>query len=355
MPAEDRAMTKGFGLCLGLVVVLTACGPHGVPKLPTPVPSQDPGNANAPGHTCAPGQVNAKGVGKPCHSREDCAGLWANFCDVVVSPRRPPMCSRMCDDDTDCGENAMCGVVNGVRHCYPKVCSEWTWTPGCEKTNPFCKDKGRPGRTEEQEEEEREHPPAHNGAVICAAGIAYSAEGFGLRCDKTSHARDGGACKGKPARACEATFNPDGPDYCTGECWNDATCGRYGYCGFHTPLKSFSFCYPRCPEPDHVAIKTRPAFLDVCEAEGGTVPKGSNSAGVGVRCQGDGDCAGNAGAKVCGSSLGTTRKTDVCTMGCSKDADCGRNAVCADLDFNAHGDGQASAGPRYCLPACWGQ
>jgi hypothetical protein len=303
------------------------------------------GNANV-GRTCAPGQVNDKGVGKPCQTREDCAGLWANFCDIVVNKRRPPMCSRMCDDDTDCGPGAYCGVINGVRHCYPNQCSDWKWTPGCDKWNPFCHDI----RAEEPKPGDE---VKHAGAVVCAGGIAYSDEGYGLRCDKSSHNLHGETCKGKRAQSCQATFNPDGPDFCERECWAESTCGNYGYCGWQWPLKSFSVCWPRCPEPEHRAVTAQPAQLDLCLAEGGVVPKG-NAAGVGVRCQSSKDCAGNSGAKTCGRELtDVTRKPDVCTMACQSDADCGRNAVCSDVDFNLGGDGKPSGHRRYCVPACW--
>ena len=155
------------------------------------------GNANV-GRSCAPGQVNDKGVGKPCQTREDCAGLWANFCDIVVNKRRPPMCSRMCDDDTDCGPGAYCGVINGVRHCYPNQCSDWKWTPGCDKWNPFCHDI----RAEEPKPGDE---VKHAGAMVCAGGFAYSDEGYGLRCDKTSHNLHGETCKGKRAQSCQAS------------------------------------------------------------------------------------------------------------------------------------------------------
>ncbi len=304
------------------------------------------GNANAAGGQCAPGQVNEKGVGKECHKREDCAGLWANFCDIVVSPRRPPMCSRMCDDSTDCGPNAYCGVINGVRHCYPSVCTAWKWTLGCEKTNAFCRDAHAetPAAGDEVQ---------HKGAVVCSAGVAFSEEGYGARCDKSTTEKHGRTCQGKRAQSCQATFNPDGPDFCERECWAESTCGNYGYCGYQWPLKSFSLCYPRCPEPQHRAMTNKPDTLDACLAESGVVPPG-NAAGVGKRCKTTADCASNSGAKVCGAELTEiTRKSDVCTMGCEKDGDCGRNAVCSDLDFNGGGDGKTSGHPRYCVPACW--
>ena len=315
------------------------------------------GNANAPGQQCAPGQVNAKGVGKPCHSREDCAGLWANFCDIVVSPRRPPMCSRICDSDTDCGENAMCGVINGVRHCYPKVCTQWTWTPGCRKWNPWCQDPRKAGEDDDDDDDDEAR---HDGALICFGGVAFSEDDFGKRCNKDSHARNGEVCTRKSAPACEATFNPDGPDYCTHECWNDKICGSYGYCGYHLPVKSFSQCWPRCPEDDHRAIRQRPAGMDLCLAENSPTAAGQhgmppNEIGVGVRCKSDADCAGNAQAKTCGSSVPGQRKPDVCTVSCQHDADCGRNAACVDLDWNLRGDGKASGQKRFCLPACWAQ
>ena len=93
--------------------------------------------------------------------------------------------------------------------------------------------------------------------------------------------------------------------------------------------------------------------MDLCLAENGPVPP--NELGVGVRCQADGDCAGNAKATVCGRSVPGQRKPDVCTLGCRTDADCGRNAACVDLDWNLRGDGKASGLQRFCLPACWAQ
>ncbi|GEM_PF-3529048 len=299
--------------------------------------------------TCLPGPVNSKGVGKLCTKREDCAGQWASFCDVVVNKKRPPMCSRMCDDNTDCGENAYCGVINGVRHCYPKVCHEWKWTPGCEKHNPFCVDKGAEKATDEQK-------PKHKGALICAGGINFNEHGWGKRCDPSSREKNGVACKGLKARACESTFNPTGPNFCVRECWSDYICGDYGYCAYHLPIKSFSFCLPRCPEARHRAIKERPANIGVCNVDQGVIPNGKKDAGnpdgVGVRCKADSDCAGNSKAKTCGTSLGSQRKPDVCTMTCKADADCGNNALCVDVDFNVAGDGKAG-GKKACVPACW--
>lgn len=336
---------------IGALALAVGCGAKGPgPDSGTPHPATGV-TAAPPAASCAPGQVNAKGVGKVCHQPKDCAGLWANFCDIAVSTRRPPLCSRMCDDQTDCGENAMCGILNGVRHCYPSVCTQWNYTPGCEKTEARCRDAGAEKRGEWPTEPNQR--PKHAGAVICTAGIAWSADGYGLRCDKSAPPRDGIVCKGKKAGACQATFNPDGPDFCDGECWQDSACGELGYCGYQWPVKSFSLCWPRCPEAAHRAITAKPDQLDVCQAEAGVVPIAKNAAGVGKRCATNADCAGNAGAQTCGLTAATTRKADVCTMGCQTDADCGHNAVCADLDFNVSGDGKASGHPKWCVPACW--
>jgi len=304
-----------------------------------------------PGLTsCLPGQVNDKGVGRICTRRDDCAGLWASFCDVSISKKRPPMCTRLCDDDTDCGPNAMCGIVNGTRHCYPSVCKAYTYTPGCERTDPNCIEVDRSGKPEIVAEGEQ---PTHLGAVACVGGFAFNTEGYGRRCDPGEHDFQGGTCKGQRARACEATFNPTGPDWCNRECRREGSCGEFAYCGYHYPLKSFNICYPRCPEPAHRAMRAQPPSLDRCSGDRETVPAG-NALGVGMRCAKDADCATNSGAKSCGSTLAdTTRKPDVCTLRCLQDADCGRNAVCTDVDFNLAGDGKASGHPRYCVPACW--
>ncbi len=345
-----RTLAWRLGALVALLLSVACSGPHGwledEAAEEREAAHKKEGNANFAGNQCAPGQVNDKGVGKPCQKREDCAGLWANFCDILVNPRRPPMCSRMCDNDTDCGANAYCGIVNGVRHCYPSICSAWKYTPGCEKDNPYCRDVRAERPTAGDE-------PKHVGAAICAGGFAFSDEAYGLRCDKSSREKHGVACQGKRAQSCQATFNPDGPDFCERECWAESTCGSYGYCGYQWPLKTFSLCWPRCPEDQHRTLKEQPANLELCQAENGVVPKG-NALGVGVRCQADADCAGNPGAKLCGKQLsGITRKPDVCTATCQADADCGKNALCVDVDFNLSSDGKASGHPRYCVPACW--
>jgi hypothetical protein len=294
---------------------------------------------------CLTGTPNEKGVGKYCLTRDDCAGQWANYCNTIF--QQMPMCTRLCDDNTNCGKDAFCGIRYGVRACFPKTCSDWTYTPGCEATNVNCRDR-------RHDEDEDEPPPAHRGAAICPAGIAWSEDGYGLRCDSSTYSKDGRACKDKRAHVCQASFYPLGPDYCERECHHDEECGDYAYCGYMEPLHSFSICQPRCPEPEHRALVQKPAALDMCLVEGGTAPAGLSAAGIGVRCASDKDCAGNAGARRCGLNLSdTVRHPDMCTMACHTDAECGRNAVCSDLDWNLKGDGKASGATRYCLPACW--
>ncbi len=377
----ERGVRRPVSSCAPVICRVPADSPEAVPEPPASAtstwgegeregegeanraqldPAQDPGNANNPANKCEPGQINDKGVGKPCKTRDDCTGLWANFCDISISPRRPPMCSRMCDDHTDCGPNAMCGVVNGVRHCYPKVCEKWKYSKGCEETNPFCKEGHKPpprskeeGEAIEKAEEEGRDLRLHKGAAICSAGVAFGSDGFGKRCDKSSYARHGETCRGQFARACEATFNPDGPDYCLRECEADSTCGDQGYCGYHEPLHNYTICFPRCPEPQHMSLRKQPAQLDLCNAENGTVPRGTNEFGVGMRCNADAQCAGNQGAKTCGLSLATSRKPDVCTKSCQNDAECGHNALCVDPDFGVTGPGKAGEKGKFCLPACW--
>lgn len=254
------------------------------------------------------------------------------MCPLIKGADRPNMCTLHCDHDEQCGPDAMCGLTRGwIRACFPKRCTEFRYDAA--RVRPI---DGTPAR--------------HEGAVVHDAGVAFDAAGWGKRCwDLT-------ACPTAEAKACNVFYYPPGVAICGRECRTDARCGAGAYCSYESN-RGFSLCLPRSPEPEHRAMTAKPAALDGCKVEGTVVDWSRNELGVGRPCTADGECLAPDGRRaaevVCGASVtGTQRRPDSCTRPCRSDAECGRNALCVDLDR-----GLASTVPpgraRYCVPGCW--
>ena len=285
--------------------------------------------AGGRGSVCEPGQVNDLGVGRECRTHEQCKGFKASMCHGIKGPDRPSVCTVHCEKDADCGPDAMCGLSRGwIRSCYPKRCTDFAYGP----------DRQRPPKA----------PAAkHAGAVVCDPGFAFTDAGWGRPCSKL------GQCKGegKVAAGCSQAIYPLGIPRCTRECRDDAVCGEDAYCSY-TEVETFGLCVPRCPDPRHRAVTSKPDTLDRCPVTGSIVDVAKITHRLGKACAADGDC-GEGG--ICGGTLTAAKRKPVgCTRMCKADADCGRNSVCVDLE---HGlpDAERSPGPTtYCVPACWG-
>ena len=183
--------------------------------------------------------------------------------------------------------------------------------------------------------------PSATTSIVCSATV--NAIGVGKPC------RVAADCRGQLAITCPRASDPKGLDFCTRACTGTERdeCGEGAVC---VPQGTRpSICVPTvCSRQLAVELPLDTTVIADCQAP-------PNAAGVGKPCASHADCAGNAQAKTCGSSVPGQRKPDVCTVGCQRDADCGRNAACVDLDWNLRGDGKASGQKRFCLPACWAQ
>ncbi|MEE2828262.1 MAG: hypothetical protein VX498_03660 [Myxococcota bacterium] len=100
--------------------------------------------------TCGPlsGEaVNDLGVGKYCQSQADCDPYPGSVCPPPGSPE--PYCSRTCETDTDCGENAACVCIDD-HDCIEEnfVCAP---AVGCAEAvrHHHCRGEGIPPRDHE--------------------------------------------------------------------------------------------------------------------------------------------------------------------------------------------------------------
>ncbi len=79
---------------------------------------------------CPDAVANSFGVGKPCKTKDDCAGnTVAKVCPLAIKPTNPAWCSLLCTDDSDCGPDAFCWKRHAVEEgglliasCAPKIC-----------------------------------------------------------------------------------------------------------------------------------------------------------------------------------------------------------------------------------------
>lgn len=286
--------------------------------------------AGGDGSKCEPRQVNDLGVGRPCKSQADCAGFKASMCpSAVKGPTRASVCTVHCDTDADCGPGAMCGLVRGAwRACYPKHCTDFA----------YDKARLRPPKGP---------PPKHAGAALCDPGFSFYSQGWGAACKDSQDCRG----EGKKSKGCNGAIYPPGVMRCTSECRTDADCGDNAYCSY-TEVKTFTLCLPRCPEQRHRNLTAKPDSLDVCKVQGSIVDLGRTEHRIGAECQTDEQCGAGG---VCGAGLaGSKRKPVGCTRKCRQDADCGRNALCVDLEHGLPDADRSPADTRYCVPACWG-
>lgn len=279
------------------------------------------------GSICEPGQVNDLGVGRACSSHADCAGFKMSMCHGLKGPDRPRVCTVHCETDADCGPDAMCGLSRGwLRSCYPTRCTDFAYDPN--KTRPMDGP-----------------PPTHAGAAICDAGVSlYPEEGWGDPCSEM------GECGERPARACNAAIYPPGVPYCLRECRYDSQCGDNAYCGY-TEVDTFTLCAPRCPEARHRQLMAKPDQLDRCKMAGSIAHRDKNAHGIGGPCADDAGC-GEGG--ICGSSVNAKIRPVGCTRACSADSDCGRNALCVDVEHSLPDTDKTKGATTYCISACWG-
>lgn len=232
--------------------------------------------------SCPGGAANGKGVGKPCASATDCAGLAASLCPVADMHGDLDFCTLECTVgfDVPCGDGARCvGQGPLAPKCVPASCGSTLDRP--------------------QQFEKAVDP--------CEPGGTVNDTGLGKPCKTRQD------CLGLIATNCPVELHDGLADWCSFLCDGDADCHDAAWCWKRPSVEGglVGSCEP-------LVCRIYPGVRASCSV--GPV----NGLGVGRKCSSDTDCAGQPAAG-CGP-------WGFCSRTCSHDDDCGRNAHCAPHD-----------------------
>jgi hypothetical protein len=240
---------------------------------------------------CPSAQNNEKGVGLPCSSHDDCAGLNASFCPAAEDTVDWDFCTRPCNifvpdgDILSCGSDTQCvGHGWGPALCAPTVCGE---TLAVQPIYP-------------------------DASIPCDVTEAVNDLGVGKPCEV--HAD----CAEQPAGKCPQDIHAELPTWCSMLCDGHSDCGDSAFC-WHRPSVDGGLVGSCAP----ITCRIYPEINTDC------VPGVVNQLGLGQFCLTDEDCIKLSTIKCLAGNKSLS--LSICTQSCIHDEDCGANAMCFTL------------------------
>jgi len=237
---------------------------------------------------CPEAQISEKGVGFPCSSHDDCAGLDATFCPAAEKDGDWDFCTRSCSAFIPDGDVLSCGATAS--------CIDHGWGPAlCAPES--CGDSLAMD------------PIYPDASIPCDVDEAVNELGVGKPCEV--HAD----CVDQPAGKCPQDIHAGLPTWCSMLCDTHSDCGENAFCWRRPSVDGglVGSCAP-------IACRIYPDLKTDC------VPGLVNLQGLGQACSSNEDCL-NKNARSC-EKPEESLEFPFCTQDCIHDDDCGANAYC---------------------------